>query len=200
MVDGWVECVCECDPEERTSWSSHDDAHVLCSCAPTQAAELRAMTSVVPRAVESGRRKLLLDRPQWEDDDATTKCRGCGDAFGLTRRKHHCRSCGSLCCGRCSTSQMRLPYFAYFDEQRVCDDCAQFVPTLSRAACVVLRDAGRVGLDKTPSAQVAQLEAIDDIVRMLEGAEDTLLMAQCGVVDLLIMLATLPLEQVSRCR
>ena len=128
---------------------------------------------------------------------------------------------------------MPVPYLAYFDPQRVCDDCAQYatpppfivgsfvfpflhiistslgrsliisphryVPTFSRAAPVVRRDAERVGLDKTPSAQAEQLDAIDEIVAMLQGAEDTLLLARCGVVKLLTMLATLPLEQVSAC-
>ena len=92
-----------------------------------QAAELRAVTqagATLPGS--SGRRKLLLERPTWESDDASETCRGCGSLFSISLRKHHCRSCGTLCCNSCSTSRMPVPYLAYFDPQRVCDDCAQY--------------------------------------------------------------------------
>mmetsp|Transcript_27085 Transcript_27085/g.81189 ORF Transcript_27085/g.81189 Transcript_27085/m.81189 type:complete len:905 (+) Transcript_27085:287-3001(+) len=164
---------------------------------PEKAAERRAALPALSTEA-MGRRKLLLERPQWEADDAAEDCRVCFRSFSLTRRKHHCRSCGVLCCGSCSSSRLKINYLAYFDEERVCDDCALFLPTFCTASGVIMRPGNRVGLDKSEEAQADQLAAIDKIIEMLQGAEDALLMARCGVSKLLIMLATLPIDQVKR--
>jgi hypothetical protein len=36
-------------------------------------------------------------------------CTGCGGAYTLIRRRHHCRSCGGVFCGKCSAFRIDLP-------------------------------------------------------------------------------------------
>ncbi|CAH1265435.1 RBSN [Branchiostoma lanceolatum] len=38
----------------------------------------------------------------WAPDDAVPFCPTCGEKFNLSRRRHHCRLCGSIMCNRCS--------------------------------------------------------------------------------------------------
>lgn len=59
----------------------------------------------------------------WEPNSASSVCRLCGWKWGLLRhRRHHCRNCGKLVCGRCSRNNIKLP--EYNDEAvRVCDKC-----------------------------------------------------------------------------
>lgn len=42
--------------------------------------------------------KSLSDH--WIKDDVATNCSGCSTKFSLTERKHHCRNCGRVCCGK----------------------------------------------------------------------------------------------------
>ncbi|KAG8927378.1 hypothetical protein FRC02_008239 [Tulasnella sp. 418] len=38
----------------------------------------------------------------WVPDKKASACMRCGEAFGLLRRRHHCRLCGSVVCANCS--------------------------------------------------------------------------------------------------
>lgn len=38
----------------------------------------------------------------WERDDEVSQCRGCGTAFSIIRRKHHCRLDGRIYCDDCT--------------------------------------------------------------------------------------------------
>lgn len=39
---------------------------------------------------------------EWTPDEHSSQCQGCKAQFSLTRRKHHCRSCGEIYCKSCS--------------------------------------------------------------------------------------------------
>ncbi|CAM9910290.1 unnamed protein product, partial [Phaeothamnion confervicola] len=38
----------------------------------------------------------------WVDNSARDQCLLCDRVFSLVSRKHHCRICGEIVCGRCS--------------------------------------------------------------------------------------------------
>lgn len=57
----------------------------------------------------------------WEKDSTAIDCKICKKEFSLSRRKHHCRNCGSIFCDACSDNKMKLPSSA--KPMRVCDNC-----------------------------------------------------------------------------
>lgn len=57
----------------------------------------------------------------WMDNKSTQECMGCNVAFSLTRRRHHCRTCGRIFCTGCSDNWINTA--ASSRRVRVCDDC-----------------------------------------------------------------------------
>lgn len=60
--------------------------------------------------------------PEWIDSDA---CMICSDLFTVLNRKHHCRACGGVYCGKHSSNRLPLPEFGITIPVRVCDNCYQ---------------------------------------------------------------------------
>ncbi|XP_015596295.1 hepatocyte growth factor-regulated tyrosine kinase substrate isoform X2 [Cephus cinctus] len=58
--------------------------------------------------------------PAWADADVCHRCRV---AFSMVQRKHHCRACGQVFCGQCSSKMSTLPKFGIEKEVRVCEAC-----------------------------------------------------------------------------
>ncbi|XP_065214292.1 RUN and FYVE domain-containing protein 2-like isoform X2 [Planococcus citri] len=65
--------------------------------------------------------KMGKNEVQWALDKEVTHCTSCGKEFNLTRRKHHCRQCGSIFCHPCSDNFIALP--STTKPVRVCDNC-----------------------------------------------------------------------------
>eukprot|EP01062_Namystynia_karyoxenos_P022254 TRINITY_DN18526_c0_g1_i1.p1 TRINITY_DN18526_c0_g1~~TRINITY_DN18526_c0_g1_i1.p1 ORF type:complete len:444 (+),score=121.50 TRINITY_DN18526_c0_g1_i1:88-1332(+) len=68
---------------------------------------------------------VLLSAEGWRSDKDRQSCADCDGVFGLTRRRHHCRACGDLFCGRCSSKQSDLEdaQGKVVRSQRVCNNC-----------------------------------------------------------------------------
>ncbi|XP_055347048.1 early endosome antigen 1-like [Paramacrobiotus metropolitanus] len=58
---------------------------------------------------------------KWAQDEEVNECSACGKPFGLTQRKHHCRSCGEIFCQDCSAKSASL--VGAKKPVRVCDSC-----------------------------------------------------------------------------
>ena len=73
--------------------------------------------------IESNK-SLIIDanaQKRWMASDASDECMCCKKAFGILRRRHHCRSCGQLVCGGCSSLNAQQTGVAL--ALRVCDSC-----------------------------------------------------------------------------
>nr|CDS31572.1 hepatocyte growth factor regulated tyrosine [Hymenolepis microstoma] len=66
--------------------------------------------------------------PNWKDGE---ECFRCKTAFSTFRRKHHCRNCGNVFCGDCTTGRAGLPKYGIEKEVRVCDACLLELKVLS---------------------------------------------------------------------
>ncbi|CAI5738132.1 unnamed protein product [Hyaloperonospora brassicae] len=67
---------------------------------------------------------FLNSQPVWERDEDATCCKRCKKKFkAIFRNRHHCRCCGYVFCGRCTSHRMSLPDFGYYDVVRVCKVC-----------------------------------------------------------------------------
>ncbi|XP_020651004.3 FYVE, RhoGEF and PH domain-containing protein 2 isoform X2 [Pogona vitticeps] len=65
--------------------------------------------------------------PQWVRDKLVTMCMRCKEPFNaITRRRHHCRACGYVVCGRCSEYKAELQYDKN-RPNRVCVECFTFL-------------------------------------------------------------------------
>lgn len=53
--------------------------------------------------------------PVWVPDSKAERCMTCAEAFGVWRRRHHCRLCGSVVCWACST-KVRSSLFTHVRE------------------------------------------------------------------------------------
>ncbi|KAF1316347.1 Myotubularin-like protein, partial [Globisporangium splendens] len=63
-------------------------------------------------------------QPVWERDGDAPCCKRCKKKFKtFYRNRHHCRCCGYVFCGRCTSNRMNLPEFGYHDVVRVCNIC-----------------------------------------------------------------------------
>ncbi|KAL1920321.1 uncharacterized protein VTP21DRAFT_1467 [Calcarisporiella thermophila] len=69
-----------------------------------------------------------LCKQHWKPDEESTCCRFCYKSFTFLRRRHHCRVCGEIYCGPCSSGLARLDEYGQPDEMgpflgRICVHC-----------------------------------------------------------------------------
>ncbi|ETI36654.1 hypothetical protein F442_17113 [Phytophthora nicotianae P10297] len=69
------------------------------------------------------------DPPRWIKDDLVEACVLCGVEFDLLKRKHHCRGCGLVYCGRCTSNFDRVVKFGFVEPVRLCNNCASTAKT-----------------------------------------------------------------------
>jgi len=70
--------------------------------------------SVTPSLASALERKVM-----WKPSESCEACANCGRGFTLTRRKHHCRTCGNVFCGTC------CPQVKSEGAVRRCQDCVK---------------------------------------------------------------------------
>ncbi|KAI0770972.1 FYVE-domain-containing protein [Trametes elegans] len=126
----------------------HDDASSFdtrsCHSEPSSSSPLAA--SSLPRPRPNEHLAVLLQKSLWKPDSQAVHCDTflCRKAFSIWERRHHCRKCGGVFCGECTsrttplldTSKLsflhpprNVPIFLYNSPEspvldaRVCDDC-----------------------------------------------------------------------------
>ncbi len=81
--------------------------------------------------------------PNWCNDDDVDKCTLCHTPFGTLTRRHHCRACGQIYCGSCSSHVGSIPSYVphVYDTSRflrMCDTCHVDVGKKKRSKKLVL--------------------------------------------------------------
>uniref|UniRef100_A0A8K9X2G3 Hepatocyte growth factor-regulated tyrosine kinase substrate n=1 Tax=Oncorhynchus mykiss TaxID=8022 RepID=A0A8K9X2G3_ONCMY len=74
---------------------------------------------VFPEFKESDAMFAAERAPDWVDAE---ECHRCRVQFGVMTRKHHCRACGQIFCGKCSSKYSTIPKFGIEKEVRVCEE------------------------------------------------------------------------------
>jgi hypothetical protein len=70
------------------------------------------------------RLRLACPRHHWIPDKARKYCYCCSRAFHtIFRRKHHCRMCGDIVCGKCSRTKVTLYNTLITRVERACNSC-----------------------------------------------------------------------------
>ncbi|XP_021711889.1 lateral signaling target protein 2 homolog [Aedes aegypti] len=68
-------------------------------------------------------RRMPEAPPRWIPDGDAPRCMACASSFTPFRRRHHCRNCGGVFCGVCSSASAPLPKYGLTKAVRVCRDC-----------------------------------------------------------------------------
>ncbi|CAL9693217.1 unnamed protein product [Knipowitschia caucasica] len=80
--------------------------------------------NVFPEFKESDAMFAAERAPDWVDAE---ECHRCRVQFGVMTRKHHCRACGQIFCGKCSSKYSTIPKFGIEKEVRVCEPCFELL-------------------------------------------------------------------------
>lgn len=97
--------------------------------ARTRTTQYKLEKSVVDGTTALGHRKGLKEQIMAEvhmvPDEEAPNCmnKKCNAAFTFFNRRHHCRECGGVFCGKCTTHTLELPHRSIYEKVRVCDAC-----------------------------------------------------------------------------
>lgn len=106
----------------RSTTQLNDHLHTY---APRNSAEYPDLTlSLLATLSNRVPERSGIGRDYWLDDSSALECRACERKFTTFRRKHHCRICGKIFCGACTTF-IDGAKFNVKGQMRVCMTCAQ---------------------------------------------------------------------------
>ncbi|KAI6239386.1 1-phosphatidylinositol-3-phosphate 5-kinase [Aphelenchoides fujianensis] len=130
-------------PTAPTAESSGNDApvEVDTKLPPNDAAEaqgspkrkISARISQLIRPSNGGNERELIDydrsvfRQYWMPDSAGKECYECHEKFTTFRRRHHCRFCGQIFCGKCCNKHVSGAELGYTGMLRLCNYCLERV-------------------------------------------------------------------------
>ncbi|XP_015520780.1 lateral signaling target protein 2 homolog [Neodiprion lecontei] len=104
----------ETDERSNPEQEIRDDQNELDETTPTN----ERISPITERGEECVERA-----PAWIPDQDAPRCMACHAAFTVVRRRHHCRNCGKVFCGRCSNNNVPLPRYGHTKPVRVCNRC-----------------------------------------------------------------------------
>lgn len=72
-------------------------------------------------------------RPRWQPD-TVSRCTQCESTFSIFNRRHHCRNCGKIFCGGCTSYWTPIPALGYANKVRCCAPCYARLHTTESSA------------------------------------------------------------------
>lgn len=80
-----------------------EELGIQLSVSKLQVSELKEKSKI---AEELGNGRAMA--ADWTPDESASNCKCCQSGFSITKRKHHCRSCGEVVCKNCSEHLLPL--------------------------------------------------------------------------------------------
>lgn len=114
-------------PQYRNGWLIRTTTKSFIVCAATET-EKKEWMAHINKCVEdllkkSGKKPVEKHAAVWVPDAEATVCMHCKKTqFTMIVRRHHCRNCGAVVCGPCSSKKFLLPQQSS-KPQRVCTSC-----------------------------------------------------------------------------
>ena len=96
---------------------------------------------------------ITRDHPNWAPDNKSKKCSRCRKNFSFFLRRHHCRGCGSVVCGKCGSK--RLHQQGDWKNIRMCDECDQRRRRWTEKEVVKKQKTGKPGPTASPPMNAA---------------------------------------------
>ena len=115
---------------------------------PDSAAMALSMQSLLPPGE--------AEQPAWMDEKDISSCPVCSTEFSVVKRKHHCRCCGGVVCGPCSSEQKVIPGVSKGKAERVCAPCAKHLTDQPTHQGCVLRSC----VNLSAKANATELKAL----------------------------------------
>ncbi|KFO35708.1 Hepatocyte growth factor-regulated tyrosine kinase substrate [Fukomys damarensis] len=128
---------------------------------------------VFPEFKESDAMFAAERAPDWVDAE---ECHRCRVQFGVVTRKHHCRACGQIFCGKCSSKYSTIPKFGIEKEVRVCEPCYEQLNKKAEGKATAATDLPPEYLT-SPLSQQSQLPPKRDETALQEEEELQLALA-----------------------
>ncbi|NXW93317.1 HGS kinase, partial [Alopecoenas beccarii] len=122
---------------------------------------------VFPEFKESDAMFAAERAPDWVDAE---ECHRCRVQFGVVTRKHHCRACGQIFCGKCSSKYSTIPKFGIEKEVRVCEPCYEHLNKKAEGKSVATSELPPEYLT-SPLSQQSQLPPKRDETALQEEEE-----------------------------
>ncbi|CAL6116418.1 FYVE_zinc finger domain-containing protein [Hexamita inflata] len=118
-------CICNAKSTNQLEMLTNQKSFIL-DCASQQDRDewLNLINQQIDKLKDNVMQKSLVKAaPIWDQDHANPNCILCNDKFTFLNRRHHCRLCGKVICGKCSYGKWILKNINESAKQRLCDVC-----------------------------------------------------------------------------
>ncbi|XP_069123641.1 uncharacterized protein [Argopecten irradians] len=127
---------------------------------------------------------FTLVKPSWVADDAVSFCVLCNNKFNQLRRKHHCRQCGRVMCGKCCSEKVMLPQLGVSQPERVCDSCLPVANLVTKSRSSALQQ---------------QMKAAQGLVNQLIEPHGLCRVVELGGLQTMVALARIENDALAKC-
>lgn len=132
-----------------------------------------------------------INKSMWKHDSTSAACMLCEDAFSATHRRHHCRMCGILACGACTSKRLLVApaegvtddqrgsgrFFSNISsggggpkEERICDCCFNITASHLEELQSETADRGRLMARVDKQIADSDIREVEDRAELFRGA------------------------------